>query len=331
MLDYPILFTNIPDLQLASATDDPLVLKKQVIYVGNFKKWKNAREVEFEFDVDEELIDHWVKTHPMLLQAGLDVPFPIGHVDDPEKRRGTVVSLSKDVDSKGRTSLYAHIKFNDEKTRDQLKNSQVSIYCPPIVRHQDDVFIRPIRHICSTDYPVVGDLEPFAIAAAYEPAKPKSKGNSVMMKALAEKLGLTVPPDASDDAIAGMIFAKFEELMKKDVDGDGQVGEGDGEGDGEATPVAASNDPMLLSLLRDNRKMKIDRLVADRKITPARAKGLKDKFTGKAISLSNDAFDALYEELEANDPLVALSAESSGPQRVNRESSVLVKDASSRK
>lgn len=327
MLDQNIIFCKIPDLELSSSTDDPLVLKKQVIYVGSFKKWGNSK-LEFEFEVDEDLIDHWVKTHKLLLEEGLDVPFPVHHTDDPEKRRGTVVSLSKGIDSKGRVSLYANVKFNDEASLKQLKNSQVSLYCPPVLRHQDKTFVRPIRHICATDYPVVGDLEPFTIAAAYDAPKPKVKGNSAMMKALAEKLGLTIPPDASDDAIAGMIFAKFEELMKEDIDGDGEVG---GEGEDKPDPAVAASNAAMLDLIRDNRSMKIDRLVSESRITPARAKSLKEKFAGKTVSLSNEVFDTVYEELASLEPTSLSNGQSSTGSQSVPGSSVLVANAKARK
>lgn len=331
-LDHSILFYDIPDLELETSEKDSLLAEKQVCYVGTFKKWTSATEA-LSFDVDEDLIDHWVATHPKLIAAGLDVPVPLKHVTDPEKRRGTVKSLYKKADKKGRISLYASIEFNTLEDKKQLTKSNVSMFVPPLVRHQDDVFIRPIRHICITDYPVIGDLEPFTIAAAYDSTvKPVKKGNSVMMRALAAKLGLDVPPDASDDAIAGMIFAKFEEIMKKDVDGDGKVGDADGAGDTstEGKDVAASTDPMVINLVRDNRIMKIDRLISDRRIAPARAKTLKEKFAGKEISLSNDTFDSLYEELQSLDPIVALSSESSGSQKTSGEKSALVKSAESR-
>lgn len=340
-LDQNLILYDIPDLEVALSTADPLVAEKQVIYVGTFKKWLDDKQF-LSFDVDEKLIDHWVSTHKELLAAGLDVPLPVKHTDDPEKRRGTVLDLKKKVDSKGRISLYASVRFNSEKIKNDLKSSNVSLYCPPVVRHQDKIFTRPIRHVCITDYPVVGDLEPFTIAAAYDnpsAAKPKPKqGNSAMMKALAAKLGLEVPPDASDDAIAGMIFAKFEELMNKDINGDGKVGDaagGDtpsGDTPTKDTAVAASTkpDPMLLSLVRDNRSMKIDSLVAACKLTPARAKELKAKYTGETISLSNEVFDEIVNEIQSREPIVALSGETSGSQHTPSSESSLVKNALAR-
>lgn len=341
MLDQTIVLYDVPDLEVALSSTDPLIAEKQVIYVGNFKKWISDSQ-NLSFDVDEKLIDHWVATHKELIAAGLDVPLPVKHTDDPEARRGTVIDLKKKTDAKGRISLYASIKFNSQEIRDSLKHSNVSLYCPPSVRHQDKVFVRPIRHVCITDYPVVGDLEPFTIAAAYDDPKKSTKNplrNSAMMKALAEKLGLSVPPDASDDAIAGMIFAKFEEIMKKDVDGDGKVGNESGDTTpAKEEPVAASNDaqtkpdPVVLSLVRDNRTMKLDSLVAAHKLTPARAKELKAKYAGETVSLSNnEVFNEVVHEIESREPLVALSDETSGRQTTsNPNESAIVKNARAR-
>lgn len=320
MLDKNLLL-NIPD-GVCLSTDDPLVFEKQVIYVGSFKKWNNDGTLAYEFGVDEPTIDHWVRTHEELIGEGLDVPMPHGH-DETKPRKATALSLSKKADSKGRISLFAKLKFNDVDCAKTFKNSQVSLYSPPSFKHQDKTFVRPIRHICFTDYPVIGDLDPFTVAASYD------LGGKMNMKSLAKALNLSVKDDATDEQISEQIVSAFKAATKpadtKPAD------------DKKKPAVAASQDgivkpdPVMISLARDNRDMKIDKLVSQCKITSAAGKDLKAKWVeGDALSLSaesNSAFDSIMSTLNSLEPIVALSGEQTGAQKAKTEESSLVKNA----
>lgn len=324
MLDKPLLL-DIPD-GISFSTDDPLVFRKQAIYVGSFAKHKPDGSIEMEFDVDEACIDHWVKTHNDLLEAGIDVPMPIHHVDDPQSRAATVLSLEKDKDSKGRVSLFARLKFKDVKLANDLKDSQVSIYSPPVYHHNKKTFIRPIRHICFTDYPVVGDLDPLTIAASYDPKEKK-----MTLKQLAKALGVELKDDA-DDAAAGKAITSAFNALKKSV----KASEDALEAEKNKPPVEEKpvpRDPLTVRLAKENRELKIDGLLNGKKITAAAAKGLKEKWCSETVSLSEDnvqAFDSVIASLETNQPMPVLAGEQSPAQKFDPDSNSLVANAKKR-
>lgn len=318
-----------------------LTYEKEVVYSGNFVKDLGNNEQQ-RFTVDEALIDHWIKTHTELTAAGVKVPMPVSHTRDVEATRAHVKSLTKKLDHKGRMGLFATLEFTKQAYADQLSKTDVSLYSPREIKHQGKTFVRPIEHICFTSYPSIGDLADFTIACSMEapqpatpptPPTPKTpptaqpKG-SVMIKAIVDKLGIVAPEGATDEALAGMIYSKFESLKPK---ADAKKPDGKDvqlENETVVDPIVkpAVIDPMVIELTNDNRSMKIDTLVADRKITPARGKALKTKFVAEGtLALSNDVFSAVYSELEALDPIVALSRETSGSQRTSemKESSLV--------
>lgn len=324
------LVLDIPD-GISAQTSDPLVFEQQVIYVGDFtKRNPTTGQVEYSFSIDEATIDHWVATHEKLKEAGIDVPMPEGHTEESSKRKSTVLSLSKKQDSKGRTSLFATHKFKDLESAKAHKASKVSLFSPPVFYHQDKTFVRPIRHIAFTDYPVIGDLDPSTtIAASY-----CSKEKPSMTKALALSLGIELPADATDESASKLIEASYKSLQAKADPAKADPAKADPvKADPVKNQIANQPDPIMLSLARDNRQMKIDRLVIDRKITSANAKELKEKWAGQDLSLSAEsvsAFDSVLSTLEKLSPIVALSSEMSGSQKVPIEESPLVKDAKSR-
>lgn len=324
MLDYHLLL-DIPD-GVCLSTEDPLVFEKQVIYVGQFNKWNSDGTLDYKFSVDEATIDHWVNTHQQLLEAGLDVPMPEGHTESASARKATALSLSRKPDSKGRTSLFAKLKFKDVECAKAFKDSHVSLYSPPVVKHGDKTFIRPIRHICFTDYPVIGGLDPLTtIAASYD-----DKGKN--MKELATKLGLKVPDGATDSEISAMIASAFAAAKKPAAGPEKKPPMKVAAGTSDPLLVdSAPADPLVVSLARDNRKMKIEHLVLSNKLTSAEGKDLISRWCdAEAISLStesNQAFESIVSTFSSRAPIVALSGEGTGAQKKKAGESSLVKNA----
>lgn len=164
---------------------------------------------------------------------------------------------------------------------------------------------------------------------------------------LAEKLGLPIADKPEPELEAAILMnvqaLKTEndnlkaEIAKLKGEGDGGEGEGDG-GEGgtkptEPPPVAAG----FISMGRENRSMKIDQLVAQRKITPAVAKSLKDQYcTDQAISLSlqpgakSDSFDGIIAALSLNEPVIALGEKSGRQSLADASKNPLVADAERR-
>lgn len=139
-------------------TKNPLVFWKEVAHAGTFFKGDQR------IDITPRHISHWEKTHRAMSQAGLTVPVPIEHTNDPERRRGKVLEMAARPNSNGIPALYAKIKFRDEEAA-KMKDSGVSIFVPKVAASgYGQTFVSPVQHVALTDYPVIPDLEPFAQA-----------------------------------------------------------------------------------------------------------------------------------------------------------------------
>lgn len=156
--------------------------KIETIPVGSWVK-DNAKSGEqherMPFEVDDALLSHWKETFNEMMQNGIEVPMPLDHTEDPEKRRATVVDFEISKNKEGKNTLYTIFKPRDESVIKELKDTSVSIYSPPkFVDGNGNEYHRPIRHVCFTDYPVIpgmskmqkidsGYLPEGAIAASY--------------------------------------------------------------------------------------------------------------------------------------------------------------------
>jgi hypothetical protein len=139
---------------------DPLVFWKEIAYEGTWKKGKQ------EVVITPELMDHWATTFDAMNKEGIQVPVPIEHTKDPEKRRGTVTALARRINSRGRQSLFGKFKFRDEEAAKLAKTAGASIFVPATAPSGSGrVFKKPIEHVAITDYPVIADLEPFQAVA----------------------------------------------------------------------------------------------------------------------------------------------------------------------
>lgn len=328
MLD-PNIVLSAKDLGAWSASGaDGLTFEKQVIYVGkDFKKWEGSK-VAYQFDVDEPTIDNWVAAFNDMQKEGIKVVVPKIHSFDPEDRRGEVIELSKKSDDKGRISLFAKIKFDKPEYAQLFNKSDVSLFSPPVLRHHDKTWVRPIQHIGLTDYPLISDLQGFTIAASNVGVK-----NMDFLKTICAALGLEVPADATEETLVTLITDKFKTLQEElDAAKTGASKEGEPNPDDNKEAIAASNNPLMLSLLADNRAMKVDKLVSERRITPAQAKSLKATYVEKVAP--NDGFDGVYNLALSNEPIRGLEGTSAtGSQSssgTKKQKSAIVADAEAR-
>jgi hypothetical protein len=321
------------------SSDTERVYRKQLIYTGEFE----ARGQRFS--VDAPTLAHWQETFERMTKAGIEVPVPVEHTRDPEKRRGTLQKVERAKDSKGRDGLFGFIKFRDAEA-EKLAASNVSIYVPPERPDgKGGKFRRPIEHVALTDYPVVPGLDNFQpIAASLTP----EGAEKMSFRDLAKKLKIDLADNVEDGAVEGAIVSEVGKLRKsvseltakveaskpKPSDDDKSKSE-----DAKPATVSAS----IVDLATENRTLKLDRLVESSKITPAVRDKLAAQYCdGEALALSlavedgpADGFDTLVEALGENDP-VALS-ESTGPQGVRMihgagkaEANPLVADAEER-
>ena len=323
MLDKDLtLHIQDGEVNLSPDPANQLRFEKEVVYVGSFAQWDPNGKLAMQFDVDETDIDNWIAQHDAQIAAGLEVVMPVGHTTDPRARGADAIKLTKKLDSKGRLGLFVLGEFKDEKSKQDLAKSQVSLFSPPAFKHGANAFRRPIRHIAFTDNPVVGGLDRLqTIAASYVQEKTE-------MRKLAESLGLKLSADLTDDEIRAKIKEYNDELQVRAA----KLAEPE-------TPVApvapetisASTDPVVLNLSRDNRRMKIQQLVVARKATPAEATKLEQRWAGNDLSLSTDActaFDSIIASYTDREPIRELDGHTkTGPQTYDREKNSLARAA----
>lgn len=298
--------------------------RKELIYVGDFVKREPGKD-DVRFSVDEALIDHWVTTHQQFMEGGIDVPLPLNHTDDPEKNRGFVVGMEKDLNERGLPALFGIVEFADEEAEKLARTANVSIFVPnEFTDGKGKTYARPIRHTAITDYPVIPGLGKFqAIAASFD------EGDVPMdeLRALATKLG--IPDSVADGDLLKEITAKVESLMDDSSSVGSSSSAGAGEGEGKGTPPGSAgaikkveyHPPVaagFISMARDFRNTKIDSLVREQRITSAVGAKLKEKYcSDKTLNLalshdgsSNDGFDDIIGALALNTPSTVLGEKS---------------------
>lgn len=306
---------------------------KELIYEGDFES------NNLNFSVDEKMIDHWADTHRSMVDNGLSVPLPIKHTDDPEANRGRVVNMYAGHNPSGKYALYGKVEFRDAEAAKIAKTSQVSIFSPPEFTDGKGVkYTRPITHVALTDYPVIPKLQGFeSISASLV------KQEAVMpLKELAAKLSLECE---NEDQLEETIVASFEATRGEVTSRDEIIASKDEEI--AALKARIPTDPLTVTashktMLRDNRVMKLDRLVGE-KISPAVKDELADIFCSEdhlTLSLSSEAgdgglFDKVLAALDKNavvqlgdaSEIISLSKE----DMVNPEKNVLLADVEKRR
>lgn len=304
MLDKSFIFTQ-PDLDaLTCSPTSPLEFEKQVIYVGSFTTHLPDGSVHQKFEVDESDIDNWVQQFSQMSADGVEVPMPVRHTTDPTQKAAKATKLIKKPDSKGRMSLYVSGEFISLDRAKELKASQVSLHSPKAIAVNGKSYQRPITHIAFTDYPSIPDLEQLkALSLSYD--KPKEL-DLMTIKQYAEKLGITVADDMSDEEIEKAIEAHFKKPAQPPTE------------PSQETKSLSNDQQALLSMVKENRSMKIDQLAKEGRITPAVAKSFKKEFV-EALSLdrqSTDGFEATASALKEMPAVVSLG-ERSGSQKTS--------------
>lgn len=269
-------------------SNDGLTFRKELCKKGTWEKGKHR------FEIDEAMLSHWARTHAQLLENGVNVHMMVDHTSDPEKARGTILSMEAAPNDRGEPALFGICKFADEESAKLAKRTDVSIYSPPEFKDgKGTTHHRPIMHVALTTQPVITGLSPFqTIACSHVPEKvPMS------LSTLAQKLEVSVSEDATDDVIEDAIVAAFTKLKGKPE-----------EKKDPPQQIAAAH----ISMLRDNRTMKIDKLLDDGKITKAVRDDLVKRYTkDETISLalshdaSNDGFEDVLSTLSLNEKVVS--------------------------
>ena len=287
-----------PGLEPFVASDNSLVLEKELAYEGEFATKGTT------FKITPSVLEHWQKTHAEMLSAGVEVPVPVEHTNDPEKKRGFLRSITVRKNKRGRMAAYGTIEFLSPEARDAHLHTQVSVFVPAEYRLGDKskTFKRPIRHVALTDYPVIPGLEPMRpLALSFTGDLSMA---DVTLQDLATKLSID-PADMDDQALLAALAEKIDALVQENTDLKAKTDAGGGDKGGKKKPVAAS-DPMVKLTIKD-RNAELDSLVREFRITPAQANELRKQHTNPehvalALSEEDNAFDDLLSVLKTNTP-----------------------------
>ncbi len=288
------------DWALAGVQDGQPMYVKELIYVGKFRQSNGV-----EFTVDEQLLSHWNDTTEKMLANGVSIPLPVNHTEDPEATRGHLVGTFVAKNLRGLPALFMKAKFRDEEAAKLAKTAQVSIFSPPeFVDGKGVRYVRPIRHVALTDYPVIPSLQGFeSIAASLVTFQ---KEGNMPLKQLAKRLNITCE---SDEQLEPTIVASFETSAKAITEKDAQIASLQAEI--AALKAKVPPDPVTVTaasreLLKDNRSMKLERLVESGKISPATRDKLASAFcSDEALTLAlsvdrKDSFDIVLSALAEN-------------------------------
>jgi hypothetical protein len=316
----------VPDTSplVLSGDEKDLTFRKELIYTGDFVK--KTKEREQHFSVNTPLLDHWHSTAMSMIKNGVEIPVPSEHSEEPERRRGTLVKTERGINAKGLPALFGFIKFKDKSAADLAKTANVSIFTDTeYTDGKGNNYYYPIKHVALTDYPVIPGLGKFESLAAS-----LVEGHKTMpldARKLAKKL--KIADSVSDNDLETEIEKAIDVALSS---GNGN-GSGSGSGSASASATTAPANPpavaasqvslSVVNLVKDSRETKIDKLVSERRCTPAVAAELKKEFCSVdnlKLSLSScgeqttkDGFDATVKALSLNEPYLK-SGEQSGPQ-----------------
>jgi len=327
---------SFPYVQLADDKDG-LTFQKEALYADTFKL---PGESGPEFSVDSVALNHFVNETQRMMDNGVKVPIPIEHTTDPEKNRGFLTGLKIGTRTDGRPNLILKMKFNDEQAVKTAKASDVSIYSPPkYTDGKGNTYVRPIKHVALTNYPVIPGLDGFTpIAASLVEPELEKEDMLMSLKDLAANIGLKLSDaDSNDDSkLTDAIKLSFTALQEE-LD----------ESKAELKKRPVKKDPVHVSkaqiaMLRENRELKLSRLCEKGKIVKVVEDALKNLFCESnelSLCLSEDfedKFDGVVSALLDNEAVISFS-ESSGPQvhlpkgKDGKEINPMVEEAKKRK
>jgi len=310
------IFIKTPkDCDLLELGEDGLRFEKEHAYVGKFRM--KRPEGPFDFELTASALEEIASETNRYIENGNKSNLPTRHTEDSEANRGHNLKWYVKEDSKGRTGLFSLTEFRDVEAAKLAKTAQTSIYCPPTWEDgQKNKYVRPVKHVALTDYPVIPGLDGFTPIAA---SLVTDKEIIMPIKDLAANIGLQLSDEvlADESKAFGAIQLAFEEVK---AEAELQLSEYKKLNPPKADPIKVSK-PQI-AMLRENRELKLSQLVEKGNILPCVKKKLEDIFCGEAVlslALSQDDhvddFAKVVDALRDNDALKL--SEVTGPQTQN--------------
>jgi hypothetical protein len=271
--------------ELANTYTDKLgivhhLYRKPVLRTGDFVKESDG----LKFKVTDATLSHFEKTFNEMKENNIAVSVPMGHTTDADKQHGKIVRFEKRGEF-----LDGIFDMVGANAPELVATNDVSIYAPPeFVDGEGRRYVRPITHVALTPCPVIPGLGEWeSVAASFQK-------ENVFMKWDSFKKALGIEAELTDANAESLLIPAIEKIK------------------GEKESLSLSLNPTktakaVVDIVVENRKMKLDNLVAGGRLTPA----CRDKiFALEAnpavleLSLSNgkaDHFNDLIAILAEND------------------------------
>jgi phage I-like protein len=164
--------------------------KKPILRVGEFIKQSQG----IKFSIEQKHLDYFCSSFTKR------IPVPLEHTFDPEKNRGWVT----EVESKDNV-LYAVFEFA-EAIEDP------SIYDTSVYFEVEEGYVRPLKHVALTSYPVIDGLGDFkAVACSLNPTK---EDTTVPFDFSALKMALNLSEELTEENVVEKVSAAFSAARK---------------------------------------------------------------------------------------------------------------------
>lgn len=315
-----------------SETGQPIQrFRKCILRDGEYVKASDG----IRFTITPTFREHLVATFGRMKAAGIKVPVPEEHSNEPSDSCGEVVGLS--VDSGGvfpdiKDGLFADVDLIGNEAIAMADTADVSVFIPPqVVDGKANVYKFPLRHLALTDYPVVTGLGKFrAIAASFvassgggnaDNESHKQEGKKHMTDSMKKLcLALGIPEDEmakmeTDEEATEKACSLIADLQKAVAASKTQTASL-AASQKELTELKASltvekPSALLLSAVSKSRRMELTALVKAGVLDTQTADKLADIFVGKdgsAIALSvggkmPDPYEGVVAALIENKPV----------------------------
>jgi hypothetical protein len=310
---------------------------KEAIRVGEYQKDGEG------FNVTADDIAGWVKTFHEMTANGVKVSVPSMHtaVGIPELNMGYVLDMFVEGES-----LMCVVELVGEKAIEAASKSDVSICFEPFVDGKGTRYESAITHLAMVTDPLVPGMKRFISLAA----SIGKRSNSVDWKIIKEALNIEedVTDENAIDLIKGVVtklqarVAELEDKLKEsEKDEKDEKGEAN-KNSSKAVAASMAASPSVVRLVAEGRRAKLNKLVADGKITPAVRVDLEQRYVGKGeesvkrlLSLSDEAdaddgFDHICDALAKNESAVKVNGRSALCVDPNKSDNPLLADAKRR-
>jgi len=276
--------------------------RKDLIRAGDWYKASTGQR----FTLTTDDLDRMVAEFGKMSLAGVNVPLPVGHTNNPEANRGYLRNLWRE----GGT-LYGRLELIGEDAIKLASRVEVSVcVVPEIVAGDGSKFTHAIEHVALVTDPVIngqGKFVPIAASRGAEtsqvPVYRLSTTESYSMeslKAIASALGIE-PGEMDENALAEAITAAIG-AMKTEMEASKGTAK-----EAEAKIAASKSEVEALKLSRGLPVANVDAMESKAETVGLKLSRLQE--TGKVGTVARKRIEALVLGSEGNRPALMLSRE----------------------